>query len=96
MKTRGKKKEKIRLVLISIAMLFAIGILVSTVYKDWQQILKNRKEEIALNQKYEDLMEEEIKINAEITKLGDDEYLARYAREKYMLSKEGETIIKSN
>ena len=91
---KGKTKEKIRLVLISMAMLFAIGLLVSTVYKDWQKILKNRKDEISLNQKYEELMEEEIRINAEITKLGDDEYLARYAKEKYMLSKEGDTIIK--
>ena len=96
MKKRTSKKEKTRMFLISLAMFGAIALLVATVYKDWQQILKNRKDEIALNQKYEELMEEEIKINAEITKLGDDEYLARYAREKYMLSKEGETIIKSN
>ena len=91
---RTSKKEKRRLVIISMAMLFVIGLLVMTVYKDWQQILKNRKEEVELSNKYEYLLEEEAQINAEIIKLGDEEYLARYAKEKYMLSKEGDTIIK--
>ena len=94
MRIRKNKKERIRIALISMAMFLAVGLLVSTVYGDWQQILKNRKDEVELSLKYEQLMEEEIKINAEILKLGDDEYLARYAKEKFMLSKEGDTIIK--
>ena len=94
MRIRKNKKERIRIALISMAMFLAVGLLVSTVYGDWQQILKNRKDEVELSLKYEKLMEEEIKINDEILKLGDDEYLARYAKEKFMLSKEGDTIIK--
>ena len=33
-------------------------------------------------------------VNNNKTKLQDDAYLARYAKEKYMLSSEGDTIIK--
>ena len=87
-------KEKKRLVLITILIMGLLGVLIGTVYNDWQQILKNRKKELELTAKYEQLLDEETKLNAEITKLQDDEYLARYAKEKYMLSSEGDTIIK--
>ena len=50
---------------------------------------------LILTQKYEKLLENEIKLSAEITKLHDNEYLARYAKEKYMLSTEGDIIIKT-
>ena len=71
-----------------------LALLVGSVYKDWQQILKNRKAEIELSKKYESLLEDEQKLTAEITKLEDSEYLARYAKEKYMLSSDGDIIIK--
>lgn len=94
MKTKTSKKEKKRLFLISITIITLLIVLVGSVYNDWTQILKNRKSEVELSQKYDSLLEEELKLSAEITKLQDDEYLARYAKEKYMLSKEGDTIIK--
>lgn len=93
MHTRTSKKERRRLFLISVAILGAIFVLVSTVFGDWKQIMKNRREENELSAQYDNLLEEEIKLNQEINKLQDDSYLARYAKEKYMLSKEGETII---
>lgn len=94
MKHKKSKKEKKRLFLISVAIITLLTILVGSVYKDWQQILQNRKTETELNSKYQSLLDEEEKLSAEITKLGDDEYLARYAKEKFMLSAEGDTIIK--
>ena len=39
-------------------------------------------------------LEEEDKLNDEISKLQDPEYLAKYAREKYLYSKDDEIIIK--
>ena len=39
-------------------------------------------------------LEEEETLKSEIVKLQDDEYIARYAREKYLYSKDGEIIIK--
>lgn len=96
MRARTSKKERKRLFLITITIISLLVVLVGSVYSDWKQILKNRKIEIELSQKYEKLLEDEIRLTAEITKLQDDEYLARYAKEKYMLSSEGDTIIKWN
>lgn len=93
-KVKTSKKERKRLFIISSAIIGLLSILVLSVYSDWQLILSNRKEEVELQSKYEYLLDEEKKLTGEITKLEDDEYLARYAQEKYMLSKDGVTIIK--
>lgn len=94
MNTKKSKKERKRLFLITITIISLLTILVGSVYNDWRQILQNRKTEVELNEKYNNLLANEDKLTAEITKLGDDEYLARIAKEKYMLSSEGDTIIK--
>ncbi len=96
MHTKKSKKEKKRLFLITITIIGLLSLLVGSVYSDWHQILKNRQLERELNSEYTELLSEEEKLSAEITKLQDDEYLARYAKEKYMLSSEGDTIIKWN
>ena len=96
MKNKKSKKEKKRLFLITIMICFLLGILISSVYKDWIQILNNKSAEIALNKEYEDLLEKESELNSEITKLQDDAYLARYAKEKFMFSANGDTIIRMN
>lgn len=94
MKARTSKKERKRLLLISVTIITLLMVLVGSVYSDWKQILRNRRTEVELTLQYEKLLEDETKLNAEITKLQDDAYLARYAKEKYMLSSEGDTIIK--
>lgn len=94
MHTKTSKKERKRLFVISLAIISLLIVLVGSVYNDWQQILRNRKMESELTLKYETLLSDEIKLSAEIIKLHDDEYLARYAKEKYMLSAEGDIIIK--
>lgn len=91
---KTSKKERKRLLLISISIVALLIVLVGSVYSDWKQILQNRRAEAELTKKYEILLEDELKLSAEITKLQDDAYLARYAKEKYMLSSEGDTIIK--
>ena len=94
MKKKTSKKEKKRLFIISTTIILLLIVLVLSIYHDWEQILKNRQAEVELTQIYENLLDNEEKLNAEITKLEDDEYLARYAKEKYMMSSEGDTIIK--
>ncbi len=91
---KASKKEKKRLVFISLTIMILLVVLVGSVYNDWKQILKNRRLEAELTRQYQNLLDNEEKLNAEITKLGDDTYLARYAKEKYMLSTSGDTIIK--
>ena len=96
MRNKKSKKEKKRLFIISITIIGLLSLLVGSVYKDWKQILINKHLEKELTNDYNGLLDEEEKLNAEIVKLGDDEYLARYAKETYMLSAEGDTIIKWN
>lgn len=56
--------------------------------------LNNQKEN--LEAKYTKLQEDAENLQIEINKLNNPEYLARYAREKYSYSKDGEYIIKIN
>ena len=55
---------------------------------------KFEEEEKLLQTKLYELKDEETDLNQEISKLKDDDYLARYAREEYLYSKDGEYVIK--
>ena len=78
------------LVFVALFMLILIG----TVFNDWTTIKENVKETEEINAKYQTLLEEEASLNSEVIKLQDPEYVARYAREKYMYTKNGEKILK--
>ena len=54
--------------------------------------INNEKKE--LEEKIVNLQEEEKKLESDIQKLEDPTYIARYAREKYLYSKDGELIIR--
>ena len=56
--------------------------------------MDNQNEIASLNAYYNDLLETEESLTSEVTKLHDKEYVARYARERYMYSLPGEFIIK--
>ena len=58
------------------------------------QIYDKNKEASELEDKLADLKDNEEKLESEINRLQDPEYLARYAREKYFYSKENELIIR--
>ena len=51
-------------------------------------------EEARLTNELNDLKEEELDLKNEVTKLKDPEYLARFARENYLYTKDGEYVIK--
>ncbi len=63
-------------------------------YHDFMQIINNHKETIALTAEYERLLEEEKALTSEVTKMQDPNYLARYAKEKYLYSEDNEIIIR--
>jgi cell division protein DivIC len=91
---KHSKKEKKRLIIISFAIVGVLGLLVSSVYSDWQQIMKNNAKITALSNNYDDLLDKEKGLKSEVTKLKDPNYVARYAKEKYLYSSSGETIIR--
>ncbi len=90
------KKEKKRLVAISLVITFLIISLVSSVAGDWTKILENKSKITSLNKSYNELLADEEKLVSEVTKLQDDDYLLRYAKEKFLYSEDGEVIIRMN
>ncbi len=89
--TKGDKRRITVLILVFIPLL---AFFVSNMFRYWSNIYSNIKEKKELDLKYASILEEEEILKSEIEKLQDDEYIARYAREKYLYSKDGEIIIK--
>ena len=93
-KMKKTRKEKKRLITISLIIMFMLVSLVTSVASDWTKILENKSKIESLNVKYNTLLSDEEKLVSEVTKLQDTDYIARYAKEKYMYSADGETIIR--
>ncbi len=96
MEKRKTKKEKRRIVMISFLVIVLSAFLIKSVFSDWVQIMNNNKEIHTLNEQKKTLLDEEASLKAEATKLENPEYVARYAREKYLYSMPDEIIIRVN
>lgn len=92
---KHSKKEKKRLVFISFAIVGVIVFLVSSVYSDWKQIMANNSKIVALTKEYEALLDKEKSLKSEVTKLKDPEYVARYAKERFLYTSDDEVIIRT-
>lgn len=68
--------------------------LVQSVAKDWTEIMDNNKQIKQLTEEYNELLAEEEKLESDVTKLQDSDYIARYAKEKFLYSEDGDTIIR--
>ncbi len=88
------KKVRRRLTFVTVAIFLCIVTIVTTVFSDLCEYLKNRNEITILTAEYNNLLKEEESLQSEITKLQDSDYVARYAREKFMYSLPDEVIIK--
>ena len=88
------KKNVKRLLVFGLFSMVIISFVLVSVYKIINQIVDKYKEADELEQKIVALNEQEEDLNNEINKLQDKDYLARYAREKYFYSKNGELIIR--
>lgn len=74
-------------IIVIVATTFTIG-------KYWVEIYDKYKEKKSLEKKYVSLKEKEAQLRVDADKLQDPDYIARYAREKYQYSKDGEFILK--
>lgn len=93
-KSKSYAKAKKRLMWLCGFLVVLVGLVIQSVFKDWMQIFENKSMKNELTLKYNNLLEEEKKLEAEVTKLQDPEYVARYAREKYGYTKDGELIFR--
>lgn len=89
---KNSHKKRV-LTLLVLASLFVV-ILVSSGFSTWIQVINNQNETEKLEAKLEELLEEEASLKSEVVKLQDPDYIARYAREKYMYTTDGEVILK--
>lgn len=88
------KKDKRRITLLLLIFIPLLIMFVSRMFSYWSVIYSNVKEKKELELKYKEILEREDLLKSEISKLEDEEYVARYAREKFLYSKDGEIIIK--
>lgn len=88
------KKDKRRLLIWTLIISVMVLYLGVFTYKYWNKILKNNQLRDELKMTYEKTLADEKKLNSEVNNLQDPNYVAKFAREKYMYSKDGEIIIR--
>ena len=95
---RVKKKRQMttrgRLIILGPICVFLMLWFVYTMFSYTTSLYKLQQQKKQLEAEYLNLQEVADDLKTEITKLQDPEYLAKYAREHYSYSKEGELIIK--
>ena len=90
----NRRKIKRKIFLLSIVFLALGGFLIKSIIETSIQIYDKEKEKKEFTVMLEKLKEKEEELNNTVTKLSDPDYVARYAREKYLYSKNGEIIIR--
>lgn len=90
---KNSKKTKRRLMISLPLTLFIIVFSFITTTKELIKINNLSNQKHKLSGELNNLKEESESLNTEITKLNDPIYIARYAREKYLYSKDGEIVV---
>lgn len=93
-KAKKNKKTKRRMLLLGLTSLVVITFTVLTIGKYWVDIYHKYQESMELDEKLLSLKEKEEELKVDVEKLQDPDYIARYAREKYLYSKDGEFILR--
>ena len=96
MAKKQQKKARARLVLF-VPICFVIVIAICTAVGNyWIQIANKYQEKKQLDEMMLALREKEAELKVDANKLEDPDYVARYAREQYLYSKDGEFNIRIN
>lgn len=93
-KKKTIKRAKNRIFLFFVIFGSIIGSLSYSFFSNVGKILQMKEEKKSLESELAELQEKEKILNSDVKKLENPEYVARYAREKYLYSKEGELIIR--
>lgn len=91
---QSRKKLRRRMLFLGLTSIIIIVAVSFTIGKYWVEIFAKYQEKKKLDEELVALQEKEKELELDAKKLQDSEYIARYAREKYLYSKEGEFIIK--
>ena len=93
-KHKVTKKERRRLTLFVLAFIFIIGFTCINIFPDWLKIMNNKQEIKNLQASYEELLDTEEALKAEVQKLQDPDFVERFAKEKFLYTKDGEFNIR--
>ena len=93
-KNNNKKKSNRRILFLGVGSIAIIITTTVTIGTYWVEIIDKYKEKQELEEKLSELQAKEKALQLDADKLQDPDYIARYAREKYLYSKDGEFIIK--
>ena len=86
-------KFHLRMTIYVILLILIVGFVWLTCFNSWVEIYNNISTKKSLEDKYDQLVDKQDDLNDEVNKLQDPEYVAKYAREKYLYTKDGEIII---
>lgn len=88
------KQARRRMTLFVIIFIFIVTFMCINIFPDWLKIMANNKEIALLESNYEELLNNEEALKAEVQKLKNPEYMERYAKEKYLYTRPNEIIIR--
>lgn len=93
-RTKTKTKSRRRMLFLGLTSIIVIVATTFTIGKYWIEIYDKYQEKNRLEKELVSLKNKEKKLKVDANKLQDPDYIARYAREKYLYSKDGEFILK--
>ncbi len=91
--TKKKTRNRKRFLLFGTFSIIVIAFTTYTIGQYWVQIYNKYQESKQLDKELKDLKKKEAALKADVNKMQDSDYIARYAREKYLYSKDGEFIL---
>lgn len=89
-----RKKARRNFIIISIIYVVLGFLLIQTVVKTSIELYTKSKEKREFIEELSALKDKEEELKGQVNKLQDPDYIARYAREKYLYSRDGEIIIR--
>ena len=92
-KNTSRKKARRRMLLLGLTSIVVIFAMTFTIGKYWVEIFEKYQEKKELDKELTLLKEKEEELKVDANKLQNPDYIARYAREKYQYSKNGEFIL---
>lgn len=92
-KNSSKRKTRRRILLLGLSSIIVIFVMTFTIGKYWVEIFEKYQEKKELDKELTLLKEKEEELKVDANKLQNPDYIARYAREKYKYSKDGEFIL---
>ena len=92
-KNKNNNKNTKRLLILGLTSIGIIVITTFTIGSYWLEIYEKYQERSELEEKLEYLQSREAVLRGDADRLQDPDYIARFARERYLFSKEGEIVL---